>query len=580
MNSQLQKRKPTFDNPWTELDEQAASSSFDFRGFDHQLVKPRPVVSNLPPKHSLCRTTFWVTMETPGKILVKCNLSVPPQPLNLENLKAIIEQHQPEEQEPSEFENSEPDLISEISSEVILSPIKPLNEINRIPEEKMSHIKDISVMKPTNRSRRNKTNSQRYRFQDWDKRAEERMMKPTGQAKFNQLKKHKEPTFRLSNFAKYPVEPKPSIEDIKKNWVTMTDETPNHKSSNTKVAASQQEINSSINSNQSKIGRGAKIFQLNSQPQSQIVKNLEKLVPIPRDPTKSTIGIVIDMAKNVWLEPKSKTTSKSQIPESPIPSSQSHNKIERVEQPVTMIPIIDVDDPTPALSLKFLDAPLEKSRSTFKSMSASTFDYQITCQPFSAGADGSLRVNYTDALAEIYAQNPVGSRYYNYKGAPVHLHDKSIMDMLTKFDYTNLLEKSKDIAMIHDQYAVKTNEHASLMINNSVANSRTRFKYVLVKIGLDCALAIEDLMTLEHNELHMLISFFNVKFCLLQKDDKLKPTDPVERILKVANKQIENVLQRAYNFKKNEEFLKKKWKEFLKFCKYKVKEESSEKSKN
>lgn len=579
MNSQLQKRKPTLHNSWTELDNLAASSTFDFKGFDHQFIKQKPEFSNLPPKHSLCRTTFWITMDTPGKILVKCNLSLPPQPVDLEKLKAIIDkQDSTEQQEESKY--NDPDYISEISSERIQSPIKSFNEPNINYQQIQSNTKDITLLKPEPRPRKSKPNSQRYRFQDWDRRAEERLMKPTGQAKLNQFKRFRETSFRMSNFARVHTESKPSIEEIKKKWVTLTDDIPTHKSSKVPSSATNLQVNSKPNANLNAIGRGAKIFQSNSQPQAEIVKNLEKLVSIPRQPTKSTIGIVVDIAKHAFSDVKPKQpVSVSHIQESPVPSSQSHKKNTKTDQQVVMIPVINVDDPTPALPSKVSSFTIDQNKTPTKPTVSSTFDYQIRCPPFDAGTDCSLKVNYTDSLAEIYTQNPVGSRYYNYKGAPVHMHDKSVMDMLTKFDYTELGEKAKDVALIHGQYTVQSNEHARLIINNSIANSRTRFKYILVKIGLDCALTMEDLMTLEHNEMHMLISFFNVKFCLLQKEDKLKPTDPVERVLKVANKQIENVLQRAYNFKKNEEFLKKKWKEFLKFCKYKIKEESADKSK-
>lgn len=256
----------------------------------------------------------------------------------------------------------------------------------------------------------------------------------------------------------------------------------------------------------------------------------------------------------------------------------------------------------------------------------SVFDYNAQISNFTGHNERnklSYQESYQHYLAQIFRSgDPVCSIEYKFKGETIHRYDQKVLQMikslfdsntagnesLTKivesvikhtdtitFEHPSFefpiggsgsqnansnelhptgvsLNYSYHLAHVQQQSSTAEQEIASKELE--LALNRNAFRYVLIRFSLDKDLRLEDLSRLDNQELHMLVAFFNVKFGISDTADRLFPNDPVERILTIANKYINRVLHRTQNFKKNEEFLKKKWKEFLKFVKAVFKDES------
>lgn len=252
----------------------------------------------------------------------------------------------------------------------------------------------------------------------------------------------------------------------------------------------------------------------------------------------------------------------------------------------------------------------------------SVFDYNAQLSNFTGQNERnklSYQESYQHYLAQIFRSGePVCAMEYKFKGEVVHRYDQRVLQMIKTLFESNQTETdslTKTVESIIKHTDTITNEHPSFEFpvgggqqlgskemmgpgqhtyqvvygQQSQANpveqeiatkelelalNRNAFRYILIRFSLDIDLRLQDLVRLDQQELHMLVAFFNVKFGISDSQDRLFPNDSHETILKIANKYINKVLQRTQNFKKNEEFLKKKWKEFLKFVKVVFKDES------
>jgi len=218
------------------------------------------------------------------------------------------------------------------------------------------------------------------------------------------------------------------------------------------------------------------------------------------------------------------------------------------------------------------------------------YNYTLTCGPFTLDRAGILKLDYGYALQTVFACLPVSAKTYSFRGTQVHKFDAPVSEMVESHVLSQA--HSKDIALVIKHFSVAEGEmstegrklspdkvghsaegSANYDMSDGNVGCSPKFKYLLIKVGLDDNLHSTDFEDLTQHEIHMLVAFFNVKFGILDRSDKLHEKDPIDKIVLTANRHLQNVMQRTMNFKKNEEFLKKKWKEFLKFCKYKVREQ-------
>lgn len=577
----LNKRQPITPAPtsnWLMMDEKAIKSNFDFSKSDLAFKTSPLEFYPIGAKDSLSRTTFWLSTETPGRLKFKCNMSERPEPFTLDALQAAIARH-------DELEAGRGFIYSDMESgtdeEQELPPPPPAKTvkkgpviINLPPGKAPEQInKETNNSKPASNQRVrvsqkvgqkfSKTGRTHiYKFLDWEKKNEEILQaKPGKLSTINQATRRK--IFQHVERENDPKELFPSIKKKKVDWVTLTD-----------------------------MG-----FDTSFQQLMRITKS-EQMREITRQPENEKVAPKIFLSTGV-LDSKDLGLKKNSIPLDSHQMFDNRSRIGLIQEEDPMVSekkkirqrelIIEEDD-TPVIDLTSqpilpetkLAEEFEQARSfqLIKQRQAANsvdkFDYLVTAPPFALDSRGYLAVDYIDSLAAIYSKQPVRSLYYFYHGVKILTHENNILQLMAKYDYKDLAEREKEISYVHLQFTVaqlegKTSELAAV-------RDRPRFKYILLKVGLDDKITKEDLEALGEQEYKMMIAFFNVKFSILDKPDKLNLNDPVEHVVKVANAHIQGVLVRANNFKKNEEFLKKKWKEFLKFCRFKVKEQYNLKS--
>lgn len=260
-----------------------------------------------------------------------------------------------------------------------------------------------------------------------------------------------------------------------------------------------------------------------------------------------------------------------------------------------------------------------------------SFDYSPLFSDFNPTSERnklSYQQSYQPYLAQIFQKGaPVCALEYKFNGELIHTYDPKVRAMIQQlFDQSVMgsddsMRIRKMVESVIKYTDTIRNEHPSFeftgtelgtnqsndqilgssagasgsvnsILNASVATmnqadqeiaskelelalKHNAFRYVLIRFSLDIELRLQDLNRLNSQEIHMLVAFFNVKFGISEPHgpDRLFQQDPKERILSIANKYIKKVWVRTQNFKKNEEFLKKKWKEFLKFVKSIYKDE-------
>jgi len=583
----LSKRQPlpAFGGGWTIQDEMASKSSFDFRGSDLGYGHERLEFVPIAPKDSLVRTTFWLSVESPGRIKFKCNLGEPSSSVTLETLKEAIRRHDRLEasrevcqsDESSEEEkvrhpqrqNVQPVLPTSKparASESILAPVSENSCEKHDSREKMRRPVAAKFSK-TGRSKYGRS-SNTYKFIDWEKNKGEKLYKPLSYDELNQYRTKRV----LSTFMEVIPDPKPKEEKKevrepkpllgppkkKTDWITLTDSVP--------VSLPLQPLNSNRKQttelrkteptdSQVKIRGISKIFQGKSPSDRDLSSSIKDSVSYPLVDTRTRIGVI---EQDLQLQVNQKVVKVTEV--------KNERKTSVIEQPVLNQSTI----------YKYPDEDTTKSvallRQRMSINSQDRFDYCVVTPPYELDSKGHLNINYIDELSKIYAKNPVKSLHYCYHGKDIMTHEKIILQLMNKYEYADPEEKAKKISFIHKQYTVLLDE-AKNNSDLSIIKERPRFKYTLIKVGLDDKLTKEDLEHLCPQEYRMMVAFFNVKFAILDKPDRLNLDDQIEHVIKVANAHIEGVLPRANNFKKNEEFLKKKWKEFLKFCRFKVKEE-------
>lgn len=262
-----------------------------------------------------------------------------------------------------------------------------------------------------------------------------------------------------------------------------------------------------------------------------------------------------------------------------------------------------------------------------------TFDYNPLFSDFNPSSERnklSYQQSYQPYLVQIFQKGaPVCAVEYKFNGEVVHTYDAKVRAMIQQlfdqsvmtsedsmrirkmvesvikftdtirnehpsFEFTGTTEQSTHQAsdQLFSSGVMAVSGSVNSIMNASIAPmnqadqeiaskeldlalKHNAFRYVLIRFSLDIELRLQDLTRLNPQEIHMLVAFFNVKFGISEPHgpDRLFQHDPKERILSVANKHIKKVWSRTQNFKKNEEFLKKKWKEFLKFVKSIYKDE-------
>lgn len=583
INGYLGKRKPEVTTGgWNELDDMALKSTFDFQGSDFSLSKKQHSFSSIAPKDSLSRTTFWISMEEQGRIHVKCNFKTPEKEVDIFELRGLLKKQSRVNQTINknfgfyEIQTDSESLDNPISGNSNLFPSKRSSP-KRLPSAKtLSPIKDgkkeVIIRKAGQNTKKIKISTQRYRFLDWEMTTKEKHLKPTGYSRdenFNRIEPRRPPPQDWRT-PRSPVR----LDTDSQNFVTFTDinlrKSKKSRDEDVEVIEKHElKYNKNTYKMEKPADRAFKIFQGDDRSGREVTNLLDSAFSIPLQEIKSTVGVVKDEKISAGIKLFEITRELSQK------YTTSHHQ-----------QIIDVDELASTqranISLKTEDSqnsekdlPIWRHQQDQKDPN---FYYKLNCPESKTDDQGNLKVCYQAELAKIYKVNPVGAPYFYYREYPVHFHDEAVLSMLKRYGYEDRATKQKNVALILNQFKIEANEHSSIMGYSKKTGYRPNFKYILIKVGLDNKLVEKDLEKLDANELHMLVAFFNVKFCILTKDDKLSPADSLDRILVVANRHISNVLQRAHNFKKNEEFLKKKWKEFLKFCKLKIKEENPVKS--
>lgn len=580
MISNLKKRKPDMPvHAWNELDDIAIQSHFDFRAADISLFNKEKNFKGIAPKDSLSRASFWITREDNGRIHVKCNRRREEKSVDLIELQSILKK----QTKINELNIDQQGLSSDLTDSESLEPqikvtvIPEPKIVLKIPSPEKAGRKEVIIHKKGGASKRVKISTQRYRFLDWEKNTKDKYMKPTGQGKMVNLKKiplkqRKE----IQNIIETS-QPRPKAEQTIQVITTFTD-------ANLVLPALHQRVADVVVLDSDKLVFNKATYRMERES-LRTAGIFQELTEIDHEDKPLEVRKFFDVLQK-GDPPASDRPKREQNYENHRISDESSRS--RFQQDFGLFPsqqVIDVDEchpiQRPRISLVFQaeEDMIEKSIPLLHhDLTDSAFQYSVICPPYSTDDLGDLNVTYQEMLADVYKHNPVCSQRYYYLNTPAHLHDKAVIGMIKRLDYKYQDEKVKDIQLVLRQFNVEENEKPSLLARQLEVSTRPKFKYVLIKVGLDNKLEKKDLEALNPQELHMMVAFFNVKFCILNKEDKLIPSDTMERIMRIANRHISNVLQRAHNFKKNEEFLKKKWKEFLKFCKLKIKQVQPPKS--
>lgn len=566
---------------WTIQDEMAVKSTFDFKGSDlgfrHEPLEFAPIA----PKDSLSRTTFWLSVESPGRLKFKCNLAEQTDSFTLTALKQALAKHDRLEASRNIMHSDDSSVEKELQKPPKISitfDTKLGKQPGQVDDKKVDRIriKEKTTQKFSKTGRVGRVNPI-YKFIDWEKKADEKYSKPQGFTDLNKFRKKRVLPSYLE--VQQPIIEKPKPKEKQDKWITLTDMGSNitfHNLVSNKDEIDEIQRHSQGNEPVSRARIAPKIFQGKGAATEVREGNTNKSVSQyeyhPLFETRTRIGIVAE--EHIY-----KREQRDQKPQLVIKPREIIVEDKDKEKP----PVIDLTvygiHPENKIIEEFEQAKsilLIKQRQAVNSHDK--FDYTVTTPPYLVDSKGHLIVNYTESLAAIYSKNPVKSLYYFYHGLKILTHENIILQLMNKYEYTDKAEREKEVNYVTRQYSVIEDEGKNSEL--SIITSRPRFKYVLLKVGLDDKLNKADLEPLNDHEYKMMVAFFNVKFSILDKPDKLNLDDPIEHVIKVANAHIEGVLVRANNFKKNEEFLKKKWKEFLKFCRFKVKEEFNLKRSN
>ena len=573
----LNKRQPlpSMWSAWTTQDELAAKSTFDFRASDMSFFSQPVTFLPIAPKDSLSRTTFWVSVDTPGRIKFKCNLAEKTEKNNIDTLKAAIKKldylernrvitlsDTSSEKQSKSPRKASPVVIHKIKKDTLHERIPekvPIKEIRIARTNEREPVRERVLKKAAGKFSKTGRTSQIYKFIDWEKKADEKYNKPTGVSDLNRFRKKRLMPSLMEPLIQEKIKAKEKV-----NWITLTDmnlsQGENHAQSVARKLSPEKKEqtidNKDVKEKPTLIA--TKIFQRHNNENREKSQEPKTSLVIPHLllETRTRIGLISDEIQIAKAKMMVKPFELALEPRNAIPDLSIYG--------------ITVDN-------KLLDEfEHQKSLYFYKQKlplnSSDRFDYNVSTPPFELDEKGHLKVNYIADLSKIYERSPVKALCYFYHGSLILSHEKIILQLINRYEYTSNEEKEKEISFIHKQYTVAQLEEK----NNSelsIITSRPRFKYTLIKVGLDDKLTREDLESLSPQEYKMMVAFFNVKFSILDKPDKLNLDDPIEHVIKVANAHIQGVLARANNFKKNEEFLKKKWKEFLKFCRFKVKEQ-------
>ena len=482
------------------------------------------------------RSTFWIGFSNPEKIQIKCNLNRVLGEYKLDNLKAALNQNSILEPPNDVKRMPSPPIVDKFFVErSLIKDQKSLKIMNSKFFEKVSKIEKVNK-KVHGKFSKTGRSSQIYKFIDWEKAANDKGLSPVD----TKLREEHLPYILPKPFN--PSSKLNSKPDSK--WIILTDINTDTNFQKANLIQIPKERKDFAPGGQS-IAAG--IFRISTTGQSNEKRETVNNFNSNLTDVRKRIGIINDLNDNKirFQTPNFQPRNSDLV---------ALNNLKTV---------IDIE-------------PLRLDNKVLISDSEFLFDYTLTTPAYAELKEGGLKLNYAIQLAAIYEHHPVSSQTYSYRGKSIMHHDKTVTDMICKLEYTPA-EKLRETNLIQRQYSVIVDEEKSRPDLLGIA-SRPRFKYILVKVGLDDRLTVQDFTNLTKKELHMLIAFFNAKFCIADKPGKLNIGDSSDHIVDVANFHIEGVLSRANKFKKNEEFLKKKWKQFLKFCRFKIKADSNYKS--
>ena len=152
---------------------------------------------------------------------------------------------------------------------------------------------------------------------------------------------------------------------------------------------------------------------------------------------------------------------------------------------------------------------------------------------------------------------------YYFRGKAVSTYESGVLEMVEREANANL-EEYKEIVDQVWRLSDPTNSPDIAKTKEDAKRIKAEFKEVMMKVAIDQKITLSQLRRLTTQQYQMFVAFCNCKFSLTLQIDA---GAGYEQVLQQVNQNIEDVVQRAVNLRKNEEFLKKKWKEFLKFLK-------------
>ena len=196
-----------------------------------------------------------------------------------------------------------------------------------------------------------------------------------------------------------------------------------------------------------------------------------------------------------------------------------------------------------------------------------TFDYDIEMnfiQPNSSELSDDL------FLFGVYLETPVMCENYYFRGKVVSTYESGVLELVEREANANLDEYKEIVDQVW-RLSDPTNSSDKAKTKEGAKRIKAEFKEVMMKVAIDQMITLPQLRRLTTQQYQMFVAFCNCKFSLSLPIDA---GAGYEQVLQQVNQNIQDVVQRAANLRKNEEFLKKKWKEFLKFLKALAKQES------
>lgn len=330
------------------------------------------------------------------------------------------------------------------------------------------------------------------------------------------------------------------------------------------------ELNSEVQQKQNSLSEDAEKYEF--------TKALERAIQMAGKPLPASSALDLKKPEKQDFKDSSRQPQAPKNPSPPPSAPSSQQPTPQLKQPPTQQqqhhPPLQPLQPLSPLQPPFQPLPPPSL--------SSSFTYSLFLCPFSPSM---LSFPTLPSLSSFYLSQPPGpvaSRHYLYRGRQVHSYSEGVYGLiLESIKRENrereggreerdgwLLKGGQEIGGgIGEKGGIEKRDEGEGV---SESAKREGFKYAFMKVGLDQEILLEDIERLDENECKMFISFCNVKFGIHETQSRLSFLDERQKLISNINRYINDVLQRANNFKKNEEFLKKKWKEFLKYCRLRV----------